>query len=313
MSLLQELLAVKQYQDQQREAEFSAIPNAVNTFLQARQTQQDNLLKNLTTQATLAKAGLRYDPKTGGIAKDASLMSEEDLLDTQLKQAQLKMFQGAMGGGGSGLQLSGLTPAGPTFDATTGEETLDRAFKIQDNFLKSEETKSFNEIRGRVGQMDELLNKAKDGALDGNNALDQALITTFNKINDPGSVVRESEYARTQADLSAVNRILGALGKFQEGGAGLTAADRKDLVTAAKIIANERGRMFNDSISGLEKRASAFGVKPETVLSGIDPFKPYEIGGAGQVKSFASLQEAEAANLPKGSIIMVGGKKARVI
>lgn len=61
-------------------------------------------------------------------------------------------------------------------------------------------------------------------------ATDQALITMFNKITDPQSVVRESEYARTASDLSLLNRLKGKYDKWVSGGAGLTDEDRKAIL-----------------------------------------------------------------------------------
>jgi len=53
------------------------------------------------------------------------------------------------------------------------------------------------------------------------NAQSQAVIIGFNKLLDPTSVVRESEYARTPQGVSFLNRIDGAIIKFRQGGAGL--------------------------------------------------------------------------------------------
>ena len=48
----------------------------------------------------------------------------------------------------------------------------------------------------------------------------QAVLVTFQKILDPTSVVRESEYARSASGLSLIEQVAGALERLKEGGAG---------------------------------------------------------------------------------------------
>jgi hypothetical protein len=60
----------------------------------------------------------------------------------------------------------------------------------------------------------------------------------FNKITDPQSVVRESEYARTASDLSLLNRLKGKYEKWASGGAGLTDEDRKAILDMSEKFHN---------------------------------------------------------------------------
>jgi len=76
-------------------------------------------------------------------------------------------------------------------------------------------------------------------------AIDQTLITTFNKITDPNSVVRESEYARTPGDQAFVSRWQGFTKQIAEGGAGLTDSDRAAIVRMAKIFRDKSNEKLN--------------------------------------------------------------------
>ncbi|MCK4518417.1 hypothetical protein KAT92_06575, partial [Candidatus Babeliales bacterium] len=60
-------------------------------------------------------------------------------------------------------------------------------------------------------------------------AVDQTLITILNKMLDPSSVVRESEYERTPKNLSLLNRFKGKIESWTTGGAGLTNQDRDEI------------------------------------------------------------------------------------
>ena len=76
-------------------------------------------------------------------------------------------------------------------------------------------------------------------------AADQALITMFNKITDPQSVVRESEYARTPQNIAVVNRAKGAFEKLSTGGSGITNADRKAILDMAELAYRSYEGLYN--------------------------------------------------------------------
>jgi hypothetical protein len=80
------------------------------------------------------------------------------------------------------------------------------------------------------------------------NAIDQTLVNTLSKMLDPGSVVRESEYARTPEGMSWVNKQRAILERFTGGGI-LTQSERKELWLMSKrfyeIASTEYDRMRN--------------------------------------------------------------------
>ena len=141
--------------------------------------------------------------------------------------------------------------------------------------------------------MDSLLQNSLQGNLDSHLALDPILITTFNKINDPNSVVRESEYARTSEGLSLSNRFKGSFEKLKKGGSGLTDEDRKSLVQGAKIIANSQGEIFNQTHNRFSAIASKYNLDPDVVTGGLLPFKAYTTDSLRNTATLGMSDEAK--------------------
>lgn len=108
--------------------------------------------------------------------------------------------------------------------------------------------KAMEEVRGTAGQPDEARNLI---------AVDQALITLFNKMMDPTSVVRESEYARTPGDMAMLDVAKGAVAKVTEGGAGLTDPGREAIFEMANKFASVAGKKYSataDFYKGVAER-----------------------------------------------------------
>lgn len=127
--------------------------------------------------------------------------------------------------------------------------------KLEDDYRKEYNTKKIvkdsKEINSAISRMDNVWNKYQSNPNpNSKNALDQALVITFNKMLDPGSVVRESEFARTPTGQSLISRMQGASEKLVEGGVGLTDAERDEIIVVAKqlqegqIIELEKEKQF---------------------------------------------------------------------
>jgi len=94
----------------------------------------------------------------------------------------------------------------------------------------------------------------------------QAVLVTFQKILDPTSVVRESEYARSASGLSLLSRMEGYIDRLKVGGAGVPKKDLAAMVeTARQFLENTKG-----STKGLRTRvgrtADHFGVPRELIF-----------------------------------------------
>lgn len=158
---------------------------------------------------------------------------------------------------------------------TQGYRDVKNEIELRKEFINRPEIKEYQTIKTQVNSMEGLLSESLKGNEDSKLALDQGLITMFNKLTDPNSVVRESEYERTPANLSLMNRVSGAFKKLKEGGAGLTDDDRRTLVKGAKVIANSRGKTFNDVRKEYENLANTYKFNPENVVGTLRGFEPY--------------------------------------
>lgn len=119
--------------------------------------------------------------------------------------------------------------------------------KLEDDYREEYNAKKIvkdsKEIDSAISRMDNVWNKYQSNKDQrSKNALDQALIVTFNKMLDPGSVVRESEFARTAQGQSLISKIEGASEKLVEGGGGLTDAERDEIIVVAKQL--QEGQMI---------------------------------------------------------------------
>lgn len=170
--------------------------------------------------------------------------------DTKYKQAQntiLSNYMQAVSDAGktysSGLtelvktassQIAELTKANKK-EAMSTKDTLGYVAGLRKEADGKQIIKDSKEIDLRFSLMTTALSDFKSGKQKTATAVDQALITIYNKMLDPSSVVRESEYARTPSDLSLLERVKGAGAKqFFSGGAGLTNEVREDLVAMAE-------------------------------------------------------------------------------
>ena len=151
--------------------------------------------------------------------------------------------------GGSG----GITPY----------QQIRTATDLRKEFNNRPEVKEFNQIMPKITSIDKALQESK-----GPNkvAADQAIITLFNKMTDPNSVVRESEYARTPENLATLNRLKGKVQKVMSGGAGLTDTDRQAIVRMAKQMKGAYQEVFNTVADEYTDYATGYRIDPTLVI-----------------------------------------------
>lgn len=139
------------------------------------------------------------------------------------------------------------------------KDTVSFVGTISERVNKNQTIKDSREIKTRFSLMETALNDFKTGEQETAVAVDQALITVYNKMLDPSSVVRESEYARTPQDLSLISRIEGQTAKqFITGGAGLTPEVREDLVKMARRFKEQYDKRLDQEIQPYISQVNMF-------------------------------------------------------
>ena len=115
-------------------------------------------------------------------------------------------------------------------------ERADRQFAVtlRKEFNALPEVEEYNQTMPKIKSMQAAFESSK--TTKNFVAVDQALITLYNKLTDPTSVVRESEYARTAENIPLINQIRGKAEKVLKGGAGLTGEERKALMDMAMLM-----------------------------------------------------------------------------
>lgn len=197
---------------------------------------------------------------------------------------QQTMVQAAMGGQTqSPLQLAGMNVRGMNFQnpnfVSQGQQTRNKkadytmSSGLRKEFETLPEVRDYNVIQPNISSMEKILTEVRSGKIKNYTGSDQALITMFNKLTDPKSVVRESEYARTSQNIPLLNRISGAIDKVQSGGSGLTNEDREALVIAAEVIFNERGNLYNQRLQEFNNLAESYGLDKSLVTKNLKPHK----------------------------------------
>ena len=97
----------------------------------------------------------------------------------------------------------------------------------------------------------------------------QAVLVTFQKILDPTSVVRESEYARSSSGLALIERVKGEFTKLQKGGAGLTLSQLKSFAQLADdAVAKLSNGRVRDERERIGRFADHYGIDKSIIFSG---------------------------------------------
>lgn len=210
-----------------------------------KQAEYNNLLK--------AKSELTA---AGRAPVDPQLKAIRDL-DEQLKRKQL---------------------AKPDASPADSGPEASRRFSMEERLAKtwSDATKSQREMQRQFSLMQTGLKRFREGDKNGGS---QAVLVTFQKILDPTSVVRESEYARSAAGISALGRLEGYFDKLRAGGAGVPDAELAGMVKTAQSMLNEMGQYSAGTRNRINAKIKQYKLNPDaifddTLMSDVGPQQP---------------------------------------
>lgn len=146
-----------------------------------------------------------------------------------------------------------------------GKPNFNQITTMRKEFSSIPAIKNANEIKRQFDNVTNTYNAYKQGKLRAN-AADQAMVTTLNKILDPTSVVRESEFARTAAGQSIFARMQGYFDKISKGGGGLTNAEREDLYNAMQEMYNANQAEAREYINAYSDLANRYNINPADIM-----------------------------------------------
>ena len=133
--------------------------------------------------------------------------------------------------------------------------------KLRNDFDKS--SKQFSVAR-------DAFSKLEAAAVDPSPAGDLALIFSFMKVNDPGSTVREGEFATAQNSGSVTDRVKSLYNRVLEG-TRLTETQRKDFVKRSRLLFKTQEKTQDRNIKRFKGIAKRKGLDFRNIIQTIDP------------------------------------------
>ncbi|MBU0598929.1 CHAP domain-containing protein [Patescibacteria group bacterium] len=149
----------------------------------------------------------------------------------------------------------------------SAEDKIDLEIKLANDFEKY--AKEARHAVRAVGVIETGYQEAVAAGLDGSslNAPSQAVLIGFNKMLDPTSVVRESEYARSGEGQSLWNRISGTWDKLQQGGAGVSQAELQQFYNVSKQLLKGYEEQMMNFARRTETQANNYDLNLENILT----------------------------------------------
>lgn len=141
-------------------------------------------------------------------------------------------------------------------DSGIDKDTFGQENTLRNQFLSL--TKDYRSIR-------DSFSRVESSAVDPSAAGDLALIFNYMKILDPGSVVRESEFATAANAAGVPEKIRRMYNKVIEG-KKLGPDQRKDFVDRASRLFKTRNTQFTKTVGEYTKLAERYGLSPERIL-----------------------------------------------
>lgn len=145
-------------------------------------------------------------------------------------------------------------------DRPTPTASLNATRALRNDYTR--ETRAAVTIDGQLKNMRSSLAAVKAGS---SPAGSQGVLVTFQKILDPISVVRESEYARSASGLSLLGRIEGKWEQIKNGGAGVRVSDLEQFVGLAEEFAKNQHASAREVKQQIDGIAKEYGLKPELI------------------------------------------------
>ena len=186
----------------------------------------------------------------------------------------------------------------------------DRLSMVRD--LSSDWMRTTGPMQGLLDQSERMnigFKMAQDGDM---LAGSQAILISFNKLLDPTSVVRESEYARSATGQSALETLRGFVDKLSQGGAGVTLAELETYRRFGQMVVE---KALESTVGPERERIGRLieyaGVDPSLIFTGRFAPQGSQDGGVSAQSSLAAppvqlAPDTAQASPPPGQAMMTG-------
>ena len=253
----------------------------------AKQLQPFTLSK-ATSEAIIKEAEAKFAPEKFGL--------EIDLSKSQIDQAKAARNASNAAAKASGAQAKRLEAEANQI--ASGIIPADKRPDAEGKFRKeySDQTKGYQDVKSAYGRVLASQETA---------AGDLALIFNYMKMLDPGSVVREGEFATAQNATGVPQRILNLYNNLNKG-ERLNADQRKSFIKQADGLFKQAGEQEATVRQGIERIAKGYGLNTENIFFTPTEVPPTAPGAAapgapvsvttptGQVLTFPNQQAADA-------------------
>jgi len=145
----------------------------------------------------------------------------------------------------------------------TGRASFGDTSSLRKEFLARPEIKNWQEIDRSYSAMQEAYTLAENGD---NGPARDALIVLFNKMLDPGSVVREGEFARTAEGQSVIQQAFESSKRLVQAGAGIDTATLKQALGVAEALYQAGQQSYFEVANEYVDLANQFGIDPRNVI-----------------------------------------------
>lgn len=174
--------------------------------------------------------------------------------------------------------------------------------KLLDDMKSINKDSGFSEVQSSYFKMEAVWNRYLSEWIStegGKWPMDQTLITVFNKMLDPWSVVREGEYDRTSQGAAVISRAEALLQTIQQGGASITDEMRQEMVEVANTLYNQSIVWYNIRRQRFYDIAKYVAADPNLVNQYMPPISSYTARGwsiAAQVRDNVQEDEVDATS-----------------
>lgn len=147
---------------------------------------------------------------------------------------------------------------------TSTKDKLDYALNIQGKLQQNPVVKNYEEVRGHFNALEGVMANVNNTDTQIQKFNDDALVMLFNKITDPGSVVREPEFERAAGGAPLIEKWKAKVTKWQKGNI-LSQDTRQALVNTAQSMLNAYQKSYMEEVRQAQETAASAGVNPYDV------------------------------------------------